>query len=204
MSPSTPDLEVTRFLDAWLGVRQLIQAANFNRFQSAGLSATQFMTLNLLPAGAEGITMGDLARQMNLRPATVARTVASLEARHLLTRAPSHADRRRRLVSITASGAALQNSAAGHFRRHIESLFRAMSADQRTGLVQGLESLLRVDGERAPAGAPPARSSSPPDPARPARATGGSRARGAAAPSAPPLPDTAPRASRSARRSRRP
>jgi len=42
--------EVARFLDAWFAARQHIQASNFNRFQGTGLSATQFMTLNLLPA----------------------------------------------------------------------------------------------------------------------------------------------------------
>ena len=41
--------ETTRFLEAWMQVRQMVQAANFNRFQRAGLSATQFMTLNVIP-----------------------------------------------------------------------------------------------------------------------------------------------------------
>jgi hypothetical protein len=39
--------EATRFIAAWMRLRQVIQAANFNRFQQAGLSATQFMTLNV-------------------------------------------------------------------------------------------------------------------------------------------------------------
>ncbi len=39
----------------------------------------QFMALNLLPRKGESISIGDLARQMNLRPATVAKTVDSLE-----------------------------------------------------------------------------------------------------------------------------
>lgn len=34
--------ETSRFLEAWVQVRQLVQAANFNRFHRAGLSATQF------------------------------------------------------------------------------------------------------------------------------------------------------------------
>ena len=28
--------EVTKFLEAWFGVRQFIQAANFNRFKAQG------------------------------------------------------------------------------------------------------------------------------------------------------------------------
>ena len=119
--------EVTRFLEAWFGVRQFIQAANFNRFQGAGLSATQFMTLNLLPAEGDGIAMGELARRMNLKPATVAKTVDSLEARSLVTRMRDEADRRMILVKATANGADLQNAADSHFRAQIEALFRGWS-----------------------------------------------------------------------------
>ena len=159
------DPELTRFLDAWFAVRQLIQAANFNRFQSAGLSATQFMTLNLLPAVRGSIRMGDLAREMNLKPATVARTVDSLEARALLTRTRSLTDRREILVTITPAGARLQNAAAGQFRRHMRRLFRAMSATERVHLLDGLESLVRA---AEPASvrrvAPRARRSSPQSP----------------------------------------
>ncbi len=77
--------EVARFLDAWFGVGQFIQAANLNRFEGAGLSATQTMTLNLLPSGDEGISIGELARRIDLKPATVTKTVNSLEARSLIT-----------------------------------------------------------------------------------------------------------------------
>jgi hypothetical protein len=54
------DEETARFMDAWMQVRQIVQALNFNRFQGAGLSATQFMTLNVVPA--EGMTLSELAR----------------------------------------------------------------------------------------------------------------------------------------------
>ena len=95
--------EVERFLVAWFAVRQFIQAANFNRFQGAGLSATQFMTLNLVPSGVSGLAIGELAQRMNLKPATVAKTVDSLEARGLVARARSAADRRSIEVTVTAA-----------------------------------------------------------------------------------------------------
>ncbi len=138
------DEEVTRFLTAWFSVRQLIQAANFNRFQQAGLSATQFMTLNLLPVNDEPMSIGELARRMNLRPATVAKTVDSLEKRKLLKRAKSLEDRRLVMVAITDQGRMLQNTAAGQFREHIRTLFVGMPAKDRVALIRGLESLVRV------------------------------------------------------------
>jgi DNA-binding MarR family transcriptional regulator len=133
-----------RFLDAWFRVRQLIQAANFNRFQSAGLSATQFMTLNVLPDDEHGIAIGELARQMNLAPSTVAKTVDSLQARKLVARVRSAQDGRLVLLRITAQGRRLQNTAAGQFRDQIGGIFAAMSPQERRGLVDGLEALLRI------------------------------------------------------------
>ena len=152
--------EVTRFLDAWFAVRQFIQAANFNRFQGAGLSATQFMTLNLLPPIGEGISIGELARKMNLQPATVAKTVDSLEARDMLTRTRHPADKRVVMIQMTESGVALQNAAQGQFQAQIEELFRRMPPDDRTGLIAGLESLVRATrSTRAPSVEPPAKRS---------------------------------------------
>ena len=144
MTRKVVEAEVTRFLDAWFVVRQYIQAANFNRFQGVGLSATQFMTLNLLPPEGEGVAIGDLARRMNLKPATVAKTVDSLEARHMVTRVRRAPDKRVVLVKATESGAELQNAANGNFRAQIEGLFRRMLPEERDGLILGLESVIRA------------------------------------------------------------
>ena len=136
--------ETSRFLDAWLRVRQLIQAANFNRFQKAGLSATQFMTLNLLPASGKGLTLSVLAKQMNLGMATVARTIDSLEARGMLTRTKSASDRRATHITLTQEGKTLQNAASREFHNQMANLFRSMDPKQRTGLIEGLESLIQA------------------------------------------------------------
>ena len=153
--------EVTRFLDAWFAVRQFIQAANFNRFQGAGLSATQFMTLNLLPSDGEGIAIGELARRMNLKPATVAKTVDSLEARKMVTRMRNAPDKRIVMIKATKTGLELQNAASGHFHAQIETIFKAMLPAEREGLIVGLESVIRAATfERGPLAAKPTRGTS--------------------------------------------
>ena len=138
------EAEVTRFLDAWMAARQLIQALNFNQFRRAGLSASQFLTLNLLPSGDGGLTLTELARRMNLSPATVAKTVGSLEARGLLTRTRSVTDGRQVRIAITRQGSKLQNAATGAFQRHMSGLFRQLTPAERKGLVEGLETLVRA------------------------------------------------------------
>ncbi len=127
-----------------MGARQLIQAANFNRFQKAGLSATQFMTLNLLPTSEHGLTLTELAHAMNLSAATVTKTIDSLEARGLLTRTKSDQDRRQVLIALTAGGKTLHNAASLEFHQHMATLFRAIDAGQRRGLIEGLEALVRA------------------------------------------------------------
>lgn len=151
---------VTRFLDAWLGARQIIQAANFNRFQKAGLSATQFMILNLLPDGSKDMTLSELAARMNLGTATVAKTIDSLEARGLLTRTRNERDRRIVLLRVTEEGRALQNAASSEFHNHMAALFRKLAPAERTGLVHGLEALLAASaGSTGADGAAPAKRS---------------------------------------------
>ena len=136
--------EVIRFLEAWFAIRQFIQAANFNHFQKAGLSATQFMILNLLPVTGNGLTMGELAKRMNLKPATIAKTVDSLEERRLIKRTKSDADGRLVLVKITKQGNKFQNAAAGQFRKHIQEVFQKIATSDRRALITGLESLVRA------------------------------------------------------------
>jgi DNA-binding MarR family transcriptional regulator len=144
MRSNVNDSEVSRFLDAWFGARQLIQAANFNRFHQAGLSATQFMALNVLPAAPRTLPIGELARHLNLKPATVAQTVNSLEERGLVTRHRGETDRRQVLLRVTTKGARLQNSAAGRFKRQMAVIFGAMEPDKRLQLIAGLEQFVQV------------------------------------------------------------
>lgn len=143
--PSAPaSREIERFLDAWFAIRQVIQAANFNRFHKAGLSATQFMILNILPELPDGLTISALAAKTNLAPATIVKTVDSLQERSMVSRVQNEADRRSVIVKITARGSKLQNTAAGQFRDQIARLFRSMPRTDRDALVKGLESLVQA------------------------------------------------------------
>ena len=136
--------ETERFLTAWLEVRQMVQAANFNRFHQAGLSATQFMTLNVIPA--DGLSLSELARKLNLSAATLNETVNSLEARALLQRTPDVHDRRKIRIIATSEGEKMQNSASEEFHHAMAELFGRMSAKGRQALLTGLEEFASLRG----------------------------------------------------------
>jgi DNA-binding MarR family transcriptional regulator len=134
--------ETGRFLAAWMHVRQVVQAANFNRFHGAGLSATQFMTLNVLPD--EGLTLTQLARKLNLSPASLKITVDSLQERGLVSRSKSIQDARKVDILNTPEGARLKNAASSEFHCFMAELFTAMSPAERRGLLGGLERMVEL------------------------------------------------------------
>jgi DNA-binding MarR family transcriptional regulator len=134
--------EVGRFLDAWMQVRQVVQAANFNQFRRAGLSATQFMTLNVVPK--EGLTLSELARKLNLSAASLKITIDSLADRGLVVRKRHATDARKIHILSTPKGKRLQNNASGEFHAFMTSIFKVMSRGERHGLVAGLEKMLRI------------------------------------------------------------
>jgi DNA-binding MarR family transcriptional regulator len=135
------DIQVEAFLAAWFKVRQQIQALNFNRAHQHGLSATQFMALALVEE-AEGrapATISFLASRLNLDPATVVRTVDSLENRALVERRRDTEDRRQVFVTLTEEGRSTQQSSHQRFKDSLAAIFRAMSPEGRAGLLQGFE-----------------------------------------------------------------
>jgi DNA-binding MarR family transcriptional regulator len=134
--------ETKRFLNAWMQVRQIVQASNFNRFHRAGLSATQFMTLNVVPE--EGMTLSELSRKLNLSPATLNETVNSLEERNFLKRTPDRSDARKVIISATQQGVDMQNSASREFHVFMSGLFARMSKTRRDGLLDGLEQMVKL------------------------------------------------------------
>ncbi len=137
--------ETARFITTWMRLRQIIQAANFNRFQQAGLSATQFMTLNVLPK--EGMTLSELSRALNLSPSTLNETVNSLEERGLVRRTRQVVDTRKVDICATREGEKMQNAASTDFHAFLSGLFNKMSKMQRQGLLVGLEQLVRLAEE---------------------------------------------------------
>lgn len=139
--------EVSRFLEAWMRVRQVVQAANFNHFRRAGLSATQFMSLNVIPQ--DGLTLAEIARRLNLSAASLKKTIDSLSERGLVVRKPRANDRRKITIVSTAAGKRLQNSASGEFQTFIAGIFGDMSHQERRGLVTGLEQFLQIAEQHA-------------------------------------------------------
>ena len=134
--------EAQAFLEAWFETRRVVQSLNFNRFQQEGLSATQFIMLNMLGEAAPGQSAADLARRLNVDVTTSMRTANSLVVRGLLTKTRDPADGRRSVLALTEAGRAAFARMHKAFVAQVAAAFGAMPAALRAGLVDGLQAFV--------------------------------------------------------------
>ncbi len=145
------DQQIERFLAAFHGIR-MAMAVDFKRSpQQQGFSATQFMLMGFLhhaqEAQGEPFTISLLANKLGLDPATVVRTVDSLEKRGLVERRRSSQDRRQVFVELTASGRAVREEVSRRVIERVKTIFSAMSEEGRVALIRGLEEFVHVGQE---------------------------------------------------------
>jgi DNA-binding MarR family transcriptional regulator len=107
----------------------LYDAAFDRAAQQTGLSAAQACLLVQLRRASR--TMSDLAVELACDASNVSHLVARLEAQGLVAREPDPADRRARLVSITAAGRRACRSLEKRFTLPAERVARLSESEQR-------------------------------------------------------------------------
>jgi MarR family transcriptional regulator, lower aerobic nicotinate degradation pathway regulator len=133
-----------------------------------GVTPVQYSIMTVI-AGRPALDQVRLVEEVSVDRATLADVLARLEARGLVSRRAG-ADRRTKLVSITATGRRLLARMDPHARRAHERTVEALPPEARAAFLAGLAAL--VDASAAVGRAPP-RFTPPlaePGPARPARA----------------------------------
>jgi DNA-binding MarR family transcriptional regulator len=139
------DEQVERFFAIFSDLRKVL-GAGFKHAHQHGFSTTQFMVLGLVERSREGepYTISSLAAKLGLDPATVVRTIDSLEKRGLVERKRDKQDRRQVFIVFTESGRASLMEAHQHFITRIRAVFQAMSVEGRASLLNGLDEFVRV------------------------------------------------------------
>ncbi len=138
------DEQVERFMAAFSDLRK-VMGAGFKQ----GFSPTQFMVMGLVEDVREGepYTISSIAGKLGLDPATVVRTVDSLEKRGLVERRRDRQDRRQVFVELTDAGCAARREMRQCFKKQIQAIFLAMSAEGRASFLNGLEEFVLVGQE---------------------------------------------------------
>ncbi len=139
------DAQVEQLLTAFGRFRQ-IMSADFKHAHQQGMSTTQFIVLALLEKAQadELTTIGWLANRMQIDPATVVRTVDSLEKRGMVVRQRDTRDRRQVFVEFTESGRRARQELHQRINARFAAIFRTMSDEGREALLAGLEEFIQV------------------------------------------------------------
>ena len=142
----TVNEQVERFTAIFTDLRK-VMGAGFKHAHQHGLSTTQFIVLGLIgkaQSTGEPCTISSIAGDLDIDPATVVRTVDSLEKRGLVERRRSLEDRRQVFVEFTDAGRAARQEAHQQFIGRIHTILLAMSEEGRSSLLRGLEEFVQV------------------------------------------------------------
>src|SRR5450759_2340530 len=139
------DEQAERFIAIFSGLRKVL-GAGFKHAHQHGFSTTQFMVLGLVEKSREGEphTISSMAAKLGLDPATVVRTVDSLEKRGSVARERDKQDRRQVFSNFPETGHQSLMEAHQHFITRIRAVFLTMSADGRVSLLNGLDEFVRI------------------------------------------------------------
>jgi DNA-binding MarR family transcriptional regulator len=123
-----------------------LTAAERPHLERHGLTMWAYIVLTSL--GTEPwVSQKALADSIRADRTRIITVLDDLQDRGLVTREPDPADRRVRLIALTAQGRELRDAAQADIQRNEERLLSVLPADERIGFVQALERLARAAPE---------------------------------------------------------
>jgi DNA-binding MarR family transcriptional regulator len=139
--------------DALTALRRIVRAIDTHSRRLVlrhGITGPQALLLKkLLEKRAEAVTVGELARRVNLGQATVTDILDRLEQRGLVTRTRSDADRRRVLVRPTAAADKVLRAAAPLLEDSFAAEFDRLAPQHRAQIVDSLNRVAAMLGAPA-------------------------------------------------------
>lgn len=123
---------VQRLHDGLDRIASVMRAAQWTACGGVGINPTQARVLDLLSTRAGGMRASDIARHLGLTPPTIADTLAALDRKALVTRAPDPGDGRASRVAVTGDGERVARAvarAASPVRDALAELSAAGQAD---------------------------------------------------------------------------
>jgi DNA-binding MarR family transcriptional regulator len=94
------------------------------------------------------LTVSVLMTRLGVRKQSLARVLNELEKAALIVRAPSPADRRARLLTLTEAGITAEREASAALRERLAQVFRATGADAVLGARSVLTALIQGEDPR--------------------------------------------------------
>jgi DNA-binding MarR family transcriptional regulator len=129
-----------------IALRKIIQALDLNSRQlvkRVGLTGPQLVILQEIAHLGE-VNVGEIAQAVSLRQATVTGILERMEKRELILRRRSEHDKRRVMVSITASGKALLKEAPPLMQETFVERFYGLQEWEQNMILVSLQRLVSI------------------------------------------------------------
>lgn len=110
------------------------------RFLDSAFSLTEVRILFELAHGTE-VTAKQLCHELGLDPGYLSRTLSRLEANGCLTRNPSHDDRRRRILALTAKGRRVFRRLDARQSERVREMLSPLSPSEQRRLIEAMEMI---------------------------------------------------------------
>lgn len=135
-------------------LQQIAVAIFLQETESTGITPVQFAALQTV-ANVPGVDQRTLARSIGFDTSTIAGVIDRLEARGLMQRKPSAADRRVRLLNLTDTGQELLAQVLPGMQRAQERMLSPLPAAEQAEFMRMLRTLVQANNElsRAPSDA---------------------------------------------------
>ncbi|MFO1269655.1 MAG: MarR family transcriptional regulator [Rubrivivax sp.] len=140
-------------------LQQIAVAIFLQETEATGITPVQYAALQAVadqPPGAPSIDQRTLARIIGFDTSTIAGVIDRLEARGLLRRQASPADRRVRLLVLTDEGRAMLAQVVPGMLRAQERMLAPLPAAERAEFMRMLRTLVKANNELSRAPSEPA------------------------------------------------
>ncbi|MCQ0969632.1 MarR family transcriptional regulator [Paracoccus sp. TK19116] len=141
------DIPRDRTDQSLIALRRILRATElYSRelAQSVGLTPAQLRVLQILAAHDGHDTPTDLAHQMGVSQATVTALVDKLVTRGMVSRVPSHTDRRQTHVTLTKAGEAAGKEAPDALQQRYVREFEKLEDWQQALILAALERVAAI------------------------------------------------------------
>ena len=145
--PAALSDEADQILRALRGIVRSITINSKRLFRETGMTLPQILCLRAIDAASQRerfVTAAEVARHVQLSPATVTGIIDRLERSQLLTRERDTADRRKIYLRITAKGQEWLNSLPPSLQDRAVERLNSLHPERRRGILGALREVLEI------------------------------------------------------------
>lgn len=129
-----------KLIEQFRRVRQFMNSVPLK----TGISHSEFCLLNIIMDRKDGITVSEIAAELDVTPPAVSRSLRSLESRGLITRETDLLNRRNTMVRLTADGRSFLEISRRQMDKVMEYVDEKMGGERKKQLYELLAEMTNI------------------------------------------------------------